>query len=147
MMAYLRSLMRSVGLRHGLIMSAAMILAGGLDYVVNVLSGRLLAPAEYGIFVSVAAILQVVLYISIAIRNVVAFYTAELSIQTNSGDRLAAFLQRGWRWGWRWGLVATALMAIISVPLASLLNLPNSWPLWAACPVVVVLFLRPITDG
>ena len=147
MMAHLRSLIRSVGLRHGLIMSAAMMLAGVLDYMVNVLSGRWLAPAEYGIFVSVAAILQVVLYISIAIRNVVAFYTAELSVQTNSGSRVAAFLQRSWRWGWRWGLVATALMAIISAPLARLLKFPNPWPLWAACLMVFVLFLRPITDG
>jgi O-antigen/teichoic acid export membrane protein len=147
MMARLHSLIRSVGLRHGLIMSTAMMLAGVLDYVVNVLAGRWLAPAEYGIFVSVAAILQVVLYISIAIRNVVAFYTAELSVQTNSGSRVGAFLRRSWRWGWQWGLVATALMAIISAPLARLLKFPNPWPLWAACLMVFVLFLRPITDG
>ena len=145
--ARLQSLVRSVGMRHGLIMSAAMMLAGGLDYAVNVLAGRWLVPVEYGIFVSVAAILQVVLYISIAIRNVVAFYTAELSVQADSGSRVAAFVQRGWRWGWQWGLAATALMVIISTPLAHLLRLPNAWPLWAASLMVFVLFLRPITDG
>src|SRR5712664_2480582 len=87
MKARLQSLVRSVGMRHGLIMSAAMMLAGGLDYAVNVLAGRWLVPIEYGIFVSVAAILQVVLYVSIAIRNIVAFYTAELSVQTDSDAR------------------------------------------------------------
>src|SRR5215472_19145285 len=95
--ALLRKIRSSAGLRHGLVMSAAMILAGALDYVVNVLAGRWLVPVEYGIFVSVAAILQVVLYVSIAIRNVVAFYTAELS-QADPGTRVGAFVQSGWRW-------------------------------------------------
>jgi len=147
MKARLQSLVRSVGMRHGLIMSAAMMLAGGLDYAVNVLAGRWLVPIEYGIFVSVAAILQVVLYVSIAIRNIVAFYTAELSVQTDSDARVGAFVQRGWRWGLQWGLVATALMVIISTPLAHLLRLPNAWPLWATSLMVFVLFLRSITDG
>src|SRR5215471_13585167 len=87
MKSRLKLLVHSVGMRHGLIMSAAMIVAGGLDYAVNVLAGRWLVPVEYGIFVSVAAILQVVLYVSIAIRNVVAFYTAELS-QADPGTRV-----------------------------------------------------------
>lgn len=144
---WLLSLWRSEGFRHGLVMSAAMILAGVLDYVVNVLAGRWLVPVEYGIFVSIAAILQIVLYVSIAIRNVMAFYSAELSIQSNSGMRLGAFVRRAWRWGWQWGLAAMLVMAVISPPLAHVLQLPNSWSLWAASLMVFVLFLRPITDG
>ncbi len=147
MKAWLQTLTRSAGMRHGLVMSAAMVLAGGLDYVVNVLAGRWLMPVEYGIFISVAAILQVVLYVSIAIRNVVAFYTAELTVRPDSRDQVGAFLRRSWRWGWQWGLVATALTAIFSPLLAKLLRLPNAWPLWAASLMVFVLFLRPVSDG
>ncbi len=143
----LLTLWRSEGFRHGLVMSGAMILAGVLDYVVNVLAGRWLVPVEYGIFVSIAAILQVVLYVSIAIRNVVAFYSAELAVQADSNTRLGAFVRRAWRWGWQWGLAAMAVMALISPPLARLLQLPNFWSLWAASLMVFVLFLRPITDG
>lgn len=143
----LLELWRSEGFRHGLVMSAAMILAGALDYVVNVLAGRWLVPVEYGIFVSIAAILQVVLYVSIAIRNVVAFYSAELSVRRDSHGQLGAFVGRAWRWGWQWGLVAMAIMVVISPTLAHLLQLPNSWSLWAASLMVFVLFLRPITDG
>jgi O-antigen/teichoic acid export membrane protein len=143
----LHSLVRSVGIRHGAIMSAAIILASALDYAVNVLAGRWLQPVEYGIFVCVAAILQVLLYLAFAIRNVAAFYTAELSVQSDSFNRVAAFVQRTWRWAWQWGLMATALMALISPFLARLLRLPNPWPLWAAAPVVLLLFLRAITDG
>ena len=143
----LLALLSSVGVRHSLIMSAAMILAGGLDYVVNVLAGRWLQPVEYGVFVSVAAILQVMLYLSIAIRNVVALYSAELSVQDPSLKRVGAFVQRAWRWAWTWGLPSTALMAVASPAMARALKLPNPWPLWAACLAVFLLFLRPITDG
>jgi O-antigen/teichoic acid export membrane protein len=147
LMSRLGKLWRSVGLRHGVIMSGAMILSGGLDYVVNVLAGRWLQPTEYGVFVSVAAILQVMLYLSIGIRNVVAYYSAELSAQDRSLNRVGAFVQRAWRWAWRWGLLTTALMALVSPPVARLLQLPSPWPLWAACLAVFLLFLRPITDG
>jgi O-antigen/teichoic acid export membrane protein len=128
-------------------MSAAMILAGGLDYAVNVLAGRWLPPVEYGIFVCVAAILQVLVYLAIAIRNVAAFYTANLSAESDSFNQVGRFVQRAWRWAWQWGLMATAPMVLSSPILARLLRLPDPWPLWAAAPVVLLLFMRAITDG
>jgi len=147
MTAWRHALFRSVGIRHGVIMWAAMILAGGLDYAVNVLAGRWLLPVEFGIFVCVAALLQVLVYLAISIRNVVAFYTAELSAQSDSNNQVGAFVQRAWRWAWQWGLMATALVVLISPFLARLLRLPNPWPLWAASPVVLLFFVRPVTDG
>jgi O-antigen/teichoic acid export membrane protein len=145
--APLRSLVRPVAIRHGAIMSAAMILAGGLDYAVNVLAGRWLQPVEYGIFICVGAILQVLLYLTIAIRNVAAFYTAELSVQSDSFNQVGAFVQRTWRWAWQWGLMATALMVLLCPFLARVLRLPNPWPLWAAAPVIVLFCVLAITTG
>ncbi len=146
MKASLQALVRSVGMRHGLILSAAMILAGALDYIANVLAGRWLAPVEFGVFVSVAAILQIFLYLSIAIRNVVAFYTAALGVEGDPSS-LGAFVQRAWRWACRWGVVATALVAVLSIPSGRLLRLSSAAPLWAATPMILALFLRPVTDG
>jgi len=140
-------LARSGGIRHGAIMSAAMVLAGGVDYAVNVLAGRWLPPIEYGIFVCVAALLQVLLYLAIAIRNVSAFYTAELSVQSDAFQQVGAFLKRAWRWAWQWGLTATLLAALITPFLARLLRLPSLWPLWAAVPVVLLFFGLAITCG
>jgi O-antigen/teichoic acid export membrane protein len=147
MTAWRHALFRSVGMRQSLILGPAMVLAGGLDYAVNVLVGRWLLPVEFGIFVCVAAILQVLVYLSTAIRNVVAFYTANLSVESHSFNQVGAFVQRAWRWAWQWGLVATALMVFISPFLARLLRLPNPWPLWAASPMMLLFFMRPITDG
>lgn len=140
-------LFRSVGIRQSLILGPAMVLAGGLDYAVNILAGRWLLPVEFGIFVCVAAILQVLVYLAVSIRNVVAFYTAELSSKSDPVNQVGAFLQHVWRWAWQWGLMATALVVLISPFLARLLRLPNPWPLWAASPVVLLFFVRPVTDG
>jgi O-antigen/teichoic acid export membrane protein len=53
----LRAFWGSFGVRHSLVLAVAMVLTGGLDYALNILTGRWLAPAEYGVFVAVAAIL------------------------------------------------------------------------------------------
>lgn len=145
--ARLYALLRSVGMRHGLIMGASMISAGVLDYAVNVVAGRWLGPIDYGIFISVTAILQILLLLSIAIRIVVAFYTAEFGAGSDSANRVAALVHRAWRWAWRWGLLSTALMVSISSLLSRLLRLPSSWPLWAASLMVLMLFLRETTYG
>ena len=142
----IRALRKSAGLRHGLTMGVAMVLAGGLDYGVNVLAGRWLVPIEYGVFVAVAAILQVLVNVTNAIRNVVAFYTSELSARAET-KKLGAFIHQAWGWSWRWGLLGTAAMAVVSPLIARALRLPGPWPLWAACPSVLLLFVRPITDG
>jgi O-antigen/teichoic acid export membrane protein len=143
----LHKLLRSVDIRHGVILSIAMIVAGGLDYAVSVVAGRWLEPVDYGVFVPITALLQILVYLALAIRNVVAFYTAELRAERSFIDETGAFIRHSWRWAWQWGLIATAFLAVLSPRLAGVLRFPNPWPLWAACPAVVLLFVRSITDG
>jgi O-antigen/teichoic acid export membrane protein len=145
--ARLLTFLRSIGVRDSLVMAVTMAIAGGLDYGVNVLAGRWLVPVEYGIFIAVAAILQVLAQLTNSIRNVVAFYTAELSAKCDASRGVGAFVQRVWRWGWQWGLLATMVMVICSPMLAKTLRLPDAWPLWAASPVVLLFFVRTVTDG
>lgn len=141
------TLLRSIGVRDSLVMAIAMGMAGVLDYAVNVVAGRWLVPVEFGVFIAVAAVIQVLAQLTNAIRNVVAFYTAELSLHRDEPRGVNAFVQRAWRWGLRWGLLATGAMILISPPLAHALRLPNTWPLWAASPVVLMCFIRTVTDG
>jgi O-antigen/teichoic acid export membrane protein len=143
----LRAFWGSPGVRRSLLLAGAMVLAGGLDYALNVLAGRWLVPAEYGVFVAVAAILQVLVYLTNSIRNVVAFYTAEISAAAGSRGGVGAFLHRAWNWGWRWGLAGAAVGAVLSPVVARSLRLPSVWPLWAACPAVLLFFTRTVTDG
>jgi O-antigen/teichoic acid export membrane protein len=140
------AMMRSVGMRQSLFIGVCMVLAGGLDYGVNVVAGRWLPPLDYGIFISVTAILQALLFPAMAIRVVVAFYTVALTVQEGSSG-LGAFLLRVWRWAWQWGMAAAVLLVLASPLLAHLLRLPNSRPLWAASLMVLMLFLRESTFG
>lgn len=128
-------------------MGAAMVVAGGFDYLVNVLVGRLLLPAEFSIFVTVTALLQVMVHSTNVIRNVVAYYTAEATVHADRSGRVGSVLRRSWRWAVRWGLVATLLLALLSPAIARFLRLGTPWPLWAACFALLLLFLRPVTDG
>jgi len=143
----LLKLLSSKGLSDSVVMALAMGLAGGLDYAVSLLAGRWLVPVEYGVFIAVTAVMQVLAQLTNTIRNVVAFYTAELTSKRETSQGLAVFLQRAWRWGWRWGLLMTAIMAAVSPSLAHALRLPNVWPLWAASPIVLLYFIRTVTDG
>ena len=145
--ARLCTLLRSVGVRHGLIMGVSMVMAGALDYAVNVVAGRWLEPTDYGVFISVTAILQILVLFTVAIRTVVAFYVSEINARPDSADRVGGLVQRSWRWAWRWGLTATMLMVLISPFLARQLRLASSWPLWAASSMVLMLFLRETTYG
>lgn len=138
--------LRTPGAWQGALMGAAMVLAGGLDYGVNVLAGRWLDPVDFGVFVSVTAILQVLLALTIAIRLVVASYTAELTVQTPP-SLVGGFVRRAWRWSWQWGLLATVLAAAASPLLAAPLRIPDPAPLWAASLMVGVLFMREANYG
>jgi O-antigen/teichoic acid export membrane protein len=143
----IRSVLRSAGISQTIVLGTAMVAAGGMDYAVNVLVGRWLQPVEYGIFVSVNAIVQILVLLAIAIRVVVGFYTAEIQARDGSTGRVGAFMFQAWRWAWRWGIVTTLLMAALAPVLAHVLRLTNSWPLLAASLMVLMLFLRETTYG
>lgn len=142
----LRSIARSVDARHGLIMAAATLVAGAFDYLTQVIVARLLA-GEISVFLAVTALLQVLVHATNVIRNVAAFYTAELTVQPDRFARISLFLQRRWRWAWRWGLVATAVSLLLAPLLARWLNVGTLLPFVAAAFTVLLLFLRPVTDG
>jgi len=132
---------------QGGFMAVAMVVAGGFDYLVNIVVGRRLPPTEFFVFVTVTAVIQVMVQVTNVIRNIVAYYTAEATVTADARARVGDVLRRSWQWAARWGLVATALMALLSPGLARFLHIPTPWPLWAASFALLLLFLRPVTDG
>ena len=136
--------LRRPGARQSAILGVAMIAAGGLDYLVYVVAGRWLGPAEFGIFVAVSAVLQVLSLLAMSIRVVVARYTSDLSA---SGAGASSFLLAAWRWAARWGLGLTLLVAVAGPLLARVLALPDAWAIWAAAPALAAMFLRGIAFG
>lgn len=138
---------RFAGLTQGAFMAVAMVVAGGFDYLVNILVGRWLVPTEFFVFVTVTAIVQIMVQVTNVIRNVVAYYTAEATVQPQPVERIGVLLGRSWRWAWRWGLLAALAFALLSPLLAQFLRIDTPWPLVAAAFALLLLFLRPVTDG
>ncbi len=132
---------------QGSFLAGAMIVAGGFDYVVNIVAGRSLVPSEYFVFITVTALLQVMVQVTNVIRNVVAYYTAESTVHSDAVARVGRVVRRSWRWAWRWGLAATAASALLGPLLARFLHIDTPWPFWAASVALLLLFLRPVTDG
>ena len=135
------------GARHGLAMAAATLIAGTLDYLYNALTGRWLDPVEFGVLVSITALLQVAVHLTNVIRNVVAYYSADMSGRPETAHQVAGFVRQAWRWAWKWGLVATVIFALLSPILVRPLQLTTMRPLLAASLALLLLFVRPVTDG
>ena len=128
-------------------MAGAMVIAGGFDALVNILSGRWLGKEQFAVFVAVTAILQITVHLTNVIRNVNAYYTAELTVHPSSLSAIRTFFRRSWRWAWRWGALATVTALLLSPFVASFMKIDSPWPFYAASLALLMLFVRPVTDG
>ncbi|MDX1416338.1 MAG: hypothetical protein R3293_19220 [Candidatus Promineifilaceae bacterium] len=128
-------------------MAGALVVAGGFDALVNVVSGRWLDKEQFGVFVAVTALLQVMVHVTNVIRTVVAYYTADFTAEPQALTMIRTFLRKSWRWSWRWGTVATITMALLSGSIARFMHIDSVWALYAASLTLLMLFVRPVTDG
>ena len=132
---------------QGAMMAGAMVVAGGFDALVSVVAGRMLVKEQFAVFIAVVALIQVMVNVTNVIRTVVAYYTAEFSAEKEGDARVNAFFFRSWNWAWRWGSVATLGMLLLSPFLARFMKIDTPWPLIAAGLALLMLFVRPVTDG
>lgn len=147
MIARLQTLLRSGDARDGALMAGATLVAGAFDYLVLLVAGLLLPNAAAIAFLAVMNLLKIGEQATWVIRNVAAYYTAELSIRPEAQARIGAFLRDRWRWAWRWGLLVAGLF-ILAAPLTNQLINANSTPaVMAAGLALLLFFVRPVTDG
>ena len=135
------------GTVQGAMMAAAMVVAGGFDALVSIFAGRMLIKEQFAVFIAVVALIQVLVNVTNVIRTVVAYYTAEFTAEQDGAARVNAFFHRSWAWSWRWGVIATLAMLLLSPLIASFIKIDSLWPLWAASFALLMLFVRPVTDG
>ena len=132
---------------QGAMMAAAMVIAGGFDALVNIVTGRMLVKEQFAVFIAVVALIQVLVNVTNVIRTVVAYYTAEFTAESGGMARVNAFFHHAWSWSWRWGAVATVAMLLLSPLIARFMKIDSPWPLVAAGLALLMLFVRPVTDG
>ncbi|PIE80014.1 MAG: hypothetical protein CSA11_09650 [Chloroflexi bacterium] len=147
MLERLKSLVRSRDALDGMVMAGATVVAGGFDYLVLVFAGVLLSDLEAIAFLAVMNMLKIAEQLTWVIRNVVAYYVAELDILPEAQIRIGSFLRGRWRWAWQWGLVTAVLFVLLSPFISNLINVDSTWTLMAAGFALLLFFLRPVTDG
>lgn len=147
MILRLRSLLRSPDTRDGVIMTAATVLAGGFDYLVLVVAGVLLSNPAAIAFLAVMNLLKIAEQVTWVIRNVVAYYTAELAVQSEAQTRIGQFVRSRWRWAWRWGLLVALLFGLAAPLINRLINANSTAAVVAAGLALLFFFVRPVVDG
>ncbi len=147
MILRLKSLLRSPDTRDGFVMMAATVLAGGFDYLVLVVAGLLLSGPAAIAFLAVMNLLKIAEQVTWVIRNVVAYYTAELAVQAEAQRRIGQFVRGRWRWAWRWGLLVALLFGLAAPLTNRLINAGSTGAVLAAGLALLFFFVRPVTDG
>jgi O-antigen/teichoic acid export membrane protein len=123
------------------------MLAFGFDYLFNLIGGLLLAPAAFGIVVSLAAAGQVMVVASRVIQTVTTRYVARYQAGVNAEEQVRAFFQAAIRPAWWWGLAATAILVLLSRPLANFFQIPDVGPVLALVATTLLFALRPVVGG
>lgn len=140
-------ILRSPDTRDGIFMTAATILAGGFDYLVLIVAGLLLSSTAAIAFLAVMNLLKIIEQVTWVLRNVVAYYTAELSIQAQAQARIGAFLRNRWRKAWSWGGLIAILFMLTAPFIAQLIKADSTATVLVAGLSLLFFFVRPVTDG
>ncbi len=146
MVARLRSQLRP-SLWQSMALVAGVTIAYGLDYLFNLVIGRMLTPTEFSIVVALAGVGQVLVVSSRVIQTVVTRYIARFQAGMEADDRIASFFQSMFRASWRYGTLAWIVLAILSWPLAAFLQIEEIWPVQALAAATLLMVVRPVVGG
>lgn len=127
---------------------AAVTLAYAIDYLFNLVAGRLLSPVEFSVVVALAGVGQVLVVASRVIQTVVTRYISRFraDAQTPPG-RIASFFQAMFRVSWAWGGVAMGVMLLLSWPLAQFLQIEEIGAVVALAVATLLMVVRPVVGG
>ncbi len=125
---------------------AATILSGGLNYLTNAAFGRILGPAEYGVYAAVLSLYTTCIALTGVVQIVVTNYAARLAAANDWPAMLGMALSIG-RVLVLTGLVAGTLMIFGSGIMAKALHFAERQPLWVLAAAMLPLALIPLVLG
>jgi O-antigen/teichoic acid export membrane protein len=133
-------------LRQGGWMLVATVVAGVLNYFSNVFVGRMLGPAGYGIFTSLASLSLILGVVAGVVQTVVTNYVARLRATCATaeiGALLVYLLKRLLPWGMGGALV----LSLASRPLAAFLQIPSVLPVIVISTFLIPTAVLPVVSG
>ncbi|MCA9941224.1 MAG: oligosaccharide flippase family protein, partial [Anaerolineales bacterium] len=143
----IRQFAHSRSLRQGMVLILGTTLAYGLDYLFNLVAGRILAPPQFGTLVALAGAGQVLVVASRVIQTVITRYVTEFQSGPDGATRTAAFFRRIFPAAWAWGGGVTVLLLLLSVPFARFLRTDDVPAVMALVIAAVLMAVRPVVGG
>ncbi len=120
--------------------------ANACNYAFHALASRKLGPSEYGVLVSMLALLTLVAVTSQTIQTVVAKGTAIEEVGKRY-DRIAALTIRVMRRILMLGAACLLGLSVASGPLAKFFQLSSPWPIIAVGVTTMVMLMLPVMRG
>lgn len=131
-------------LRHGSLLAATTVLAGGLNYAFQIFMGRALGPEQYGVFGALFAIFYLVGVLGSGVQFSTSRFTAALDQHERElAARHAGLLLRSLLVG---GAVCVLLL-LASPALSDFLGLSSVWPLVLVAAIVPLDFAHRANKG
>jgi len=124
----------------------ATVVTGIFNYLSNVLVGRMLGPADYGIFTSLVSLFLILGVVTGVIQTVTNNYTARLRARGAKAEAGALFVYLVARL-LPWGIGGTLLLALLSGPLSTFLRIPSVVPAIVLSLTVIPAVVLPVAYG
>jgi len=124
----------------------AIFITSVLNYFSNIYVGRILGPADYGIFIAMGSLSIIILVLANVVQTVATNY---VSVYRSKGDTdyvggFCVFMHKRLL---VWGIGIAAVLTLFSFPLASFLNLPSATPIIIISMFAIPTALLPVVYG
>jgi len=133
-------------LRQGALLFVASCLAGALNYLYHIILGRMLGPADYGVFSSLVALLLVFSVPASAVQTVVAHYTSSFQAQGHTGGT-RALVGSALKRVLFYAAIGTIAIMLASPIIASFLHIGSVTPVLVLGIVFIPWLLSPVANG
>jgi O-antigen/teichoic acid export membrane protein len=133
-------------LRSGAVLGVAVGAANLLQVVFHVAMARMLKPAEYSLLASLLAVVMIFTVPTLALQAAVAREVAERMADEDAASA-GLVLRQVWRWLWRLLVPVACALAVVSVPLAIVLNVHRPTAIFATALTLAATATLPVIWG
>ena len=126
---------------------AATIIAGGFNYLANVMVGKLLGPEDYGVYASMIALSVIFGSPAGVIRTIIANYSARFAATSSNLGRVGAILLTARKTLLPWAISGVILVILGSGFINDFLNISKPTPVIVVGFTLIPAVLMPVAFG
>ena len=127
-------------------MLIATAVAGVSNYLSNVFVGRMLGPADYGIFASLLSLSIIAGACAGVVQIAVTYFVARLRVEGNAAD-VGALLVYLIKRLLLWGMGGAAVLSLFAKPLGTVLQISSPLSIAITCLFLIPTAVLPVVNG